>query len=262
MNAASALLFERRGAIAFLTMNRPTVGNAIDLSLAHALLDASINCDEDDAIRCVVLGGAGRLFCVGGDVSEFAQAGTAVASHLRRLTDQVHIAITRLLHMQKPLVTAINGPAAGAGVSLAILGDFAIAARSAHFSLAYTALGLTPDAGATWLLPRLVGLRRAQELILSPRRSTAEEAASMGLITRAVEDTDLTDEVEALAGQLASSATPALGRSRALLLSSFHQSLEAQLGSEARAIIESSQTREGREGIAAFLAKRKPEFSR
>ena len=255
------ILFERDGTVARLTLNRPQMGNAIDLPLAKALMEASIACDEDDGIRCVVLTGAGRMFCAGGDISGFKAAGDGVPALLKELTSYLHLAVSRFARMAKPLVTVINGPAAGAGFSLAVLGDIALAARSAHFTLAYTAIGLTPDGGATWLLPRLVGLKRAQELTLTNRRLTADEAAAMGLITRTVENEALDSEAATVAAQLSASATRALGRTRNLLLSSFGNGLEEQMELESRSIADSGRDAEGREGITAFLAKRKPDFT-
>lgn len=254
------LLFERRGPIAWITLNRPANGNAITLEMARALMLAAIDCDEDAAIRCVVLTGAGRLFCAGGDVGDFAGAGERIPHFIKELTSYFHSAISRLARMEKPLLTAINGPAAGAGLSLAILGDIAIARRSAHFSLAYTALGLSPDGGSTWLLPRLVGLRRAQELALTGERKTAEEAAAIDLITRAVDDDAFDDEIGAMADRLARSATGALGRTRNLLLASFTNTLETHMEAEARSIAGATVAAEGREGVAAFKAKRAPQF--
>ena len=245
MSADSPVLFERRGAVAVLTLNRPTVGNAIDVPLARALMEAAIVCDEDESIRCVLLTGTGRMFCAGGDVGGFAKAGDNAAALVKETTAYLHVAIARLSRMCKPLVCAVNGPAAGAGFSLAILGDLVLAAKSAHLTLAYTAIGLTPDGGSTWLLPRLVGLRLAQELVLTNRRLPAEEAAALGLITRAT---------------LAAGATQALGQARRLLLSSFDSSLETQMEMESRAIGDATRTTHGREGISAFLGKRKPEF--
>lgn len=253
------LLFVRDGAIARLTLNRPKFGNAIDIPLSRALLDAAIACDEDERIRCVVLTGAGKLFCGGGDVSEFQGAGEGIPAYLKEITAYLHMAVSRLARMPKPLLTVINGPAAGAGLSLAILGDVVLAARSAHFTLAYTGIGLTPDGGSTWLLPRLVGLRRAQELVLSNRRVGAAEAADIGLITRAVDDDALNAEADMLAAQLAKSATAALGGARNLLIRSFDTSLETHLEAEARSIATASR-HEGREGIDAFVSKRKPDF--
>jgi 2-(1,2-epoxy-1,2-dihydrophenyl)acetyl-CoA isomerase len=255
------LHFERAKGVAWLTLNRPTVGNAIDVSLSRALLEAAVRCDEDQAVRCVVLRGSGRLFCAGGDISAFSAAGESIAELLKELATNVHAAVLRFARMNKPLVTAINGPAGGAGVSLAILGDIALAARTAHFTLAYPAIGLSPDGGATWLLPRLIGLRRAQEMALLNKRYSAEEAGAVGLVTRVVDDEALASETEAVAEKLVSSATQALGRARSLLLTSYTSTLEAQLEAEARSIIEAGQSSEAREGIAAFLQKRKPSFN-
>ncbi len=262
----SPLLFERDGAIARLTLNRPSAGNAIDLAMAHALMEAAIGCDEDPSIRCVILSGNGRLFCGGGDLGGFVAAGAATPAHLKELTAYFHMAISRLARMPKPLLTVVNGPAAGAGLSLAILdslteGDIVLAARSAHFTLAYTGIGLSPDGGSTWLLPRLIGLRRTQELVLTNRRVPAVEAAEIGLVTRTVDDEALVAEAQAIAQQLAESATGALGRARNLLVASFEESLETHMEREARAIADASRGAEGQEGLAAFLAKRKPRFT-
>lgn len=243
-----------------MTLNRPNAGNAIDIPLARALMEAAIICDDDASIRCVVLGGAGRLFCAGGDITGFADNAERPGPHLKEITGYLHVAMSRLARMAKPLVTVINGPAAGAGLSLAILGDIALAAKSAHFTLAYPAIGLSPDGGATWMLPRLVGLRRAQEMALLNKRIGAEEAAAIGLITRTVEDAGLSNEAEAVVAQLAVSATAALGRARRLLLESFSATFETQMEFESRAIAESANAPDGREGVAAFIGKRKPEF--
>jgi 2-(1,2-epoxy-1,2-dihydrophenyl)acetyl-CoA isomerase len=247
------LIIDRERGVATLTLNRPGVANAIDISLARSLMEASIVCEEDDSIRCVVITGAGRFFCAGGDIGGFAAAGDAIPLLLKEITAYLHMAIARLARMPKPLITAINGPVAGAGLSLAILGDIA---------LAYTAIGLSPDGGSTWLLPRLVGLRRAQELILTNKRVGAEEAAALGLVTRVVEDDALASEAAALADQLAASATFALGKTRHLLLSSFNSSIEAQMEAEACAIADASRTRQGRERINAFVATRKSNTDR
>jgi 2-(1,2-epoxy-1,2-dihydrophenyl)acetyl-CoA isomerase len=256
-----SLLFERAGPIATLTFNRPETGNALDIPLARALMEAAITCDQDDSIRCVVLTGTGRMFCAGGDVGAFSAAGDALPAFLKEITAYVHAAVARFAHMNKPLLTAINGPAAGVGLSLAVLGDLAIAARSAHFTVAYTALGLSPDGGATWLLPRLVGFRKAQELTLLNTRLMADDAVSAGLITRVVDDAAFKSEIQSTAERLASAATPAIGKVRNLLLDSFGASLESQMDAEARAIADLSRTAHGREGVAAFVARRKPQFN-
>lgn len=261
MSGGAGLRVERDGAILRLVLDRPTVGNAFDLPMAQALADAAVEADEDDAVRCVVLTGTGRLFCAGGDIAAFAAAGDRLPQLLKQLTGTLHSAIARLARMPKPLLTVVNGPAAGAGFGLAVLGDIVLASTSAHFTLAYTGLGLSPDAAATWLLPRLVGLRRAQELALTNRRVDAAEAVAIGLATRAVAPDALDADATATARTLAAAATRGLGTTRQLLLDSLSTTLETQMERESRGIAQLSATPHGREGVAAFLARRPAEFS-
>lgn len=258
--SSDGLLVERDGAVARLTLNRPNAGNALDVATCRALMETAIEVDEDDSVRAVVITGAGRFFCAGGDVGGMAAAGEKSGAWLKEVTAYYHAAVARLARMPKPLVTVINGPAAGAGVSLAVLGDIAIAARSAHFTLAYSALGLSPDGGTTWLLPRLIGLRRAQEMTLLNKRVGAEEAAAIGLVTRVVDDEALAGEAAAVVQILANSATAALGKARQLLVESLGNGLETQMELESRAMAQLARSPHGREGIGAFAAKRKPQF--
>jgi 2-(1,2-epoxy-1,2-dihydrophenyl)acetyl-CoA isomerase len=246
--------------VAELRLNRPAAGNTINLPLAQAMLQAAIRCDQDEAIRCVVITGEGKLFCGGGDVAAMSAAGDGVPGFLSELAGTFHMAVTRLMRMPKPLVTLVNGPAAGAGFSLAIAGDIVLAARSAHFTAAYGLVGLSPDGGMSWMLPRLVGLRKAQEIVLRNPRIRADEAEVMGMITRAVNDGELKAEGRKVAAELASGPTSALGRARVLMLESFASGLEAQLEREVRSLAASGGTAECREGVAAFLARRKPDF--
>lgn len=260
MSSLNCLKFELADNVAQITLNRPDAANAMNLELSRELEETSLLCDENPAVRAVLITGAGKLFCGGGDLGAFANAGERFSVLLKELTGYIHSAIARLARMNKPLVTIINGPAAGAGFNLSLMGDIAIAAQSAHFTTAYTGIGLTPDGGATWLLPRLVGLRRAQEIVLLNKRVSAAEAAGIGMITKAVPDEALAEEAEAIAMKLADGATRALGRTRNLLNTGFEASLETQLELEARSIAASGRGPEGHEGVAAFLAKRKPNF--
>ena len=256
----SVLLIEREGDVARLTLNRPDAANALDLELSRALLEAAMECDSDASIRCVVLSGAGRMFCAGGDIALMSSAGDKVGQVVGELASTLHLAMSRFARMNKPLITLVNGPAAGAGYGLALAGDVVLAARSAVFNAAYGALGVSPDGGLTWLLPRLIGLRRAQEIIISNRRLSAEEAEGIGLITRAIDDEALLTEGMAAAAKLAAGATGMISRTRALLLDSFGNSWETHLELEARGIAAAVAGPEGREGVAAFLGKRKPDF--
>jgi len=257
---ADAVLLERDGAVAHITLNRPDNGNALDISMARTLMEVAIACEEDDSIRCILLTGAGRMFCAGGDIAAFSAAGEQLSAFIREITVYLHATVNRLVRMNKPVVTAVNGAAAGAGIGLAILGDIVIADPRASFTLAYTAIGMSPDGGATWLLPRLIGMRRAQEMCLRNRRVGAEEAALIGLVTRVAAEGTLAAEAKQVAHELAEGATSALGATRRLLLDGAASSLEAQLDSESRSIAAQARTAEGREGIASFLAKRPPDF--
>lgn len=260
MTAAPAVAVEVVRGVAWMTLNRPERRNAVGPEMAQALHDAAVRCADDPDVRCVVLTGAGPFFCVGGDVDLFARVGDRAEATVGALADAFHAGVLRLATMPKPLVTAVNGPAAGAGLSLAILGDIAIAARSAQFAVAYSAIGLTPDGGASWMLPRLVGLRRAQEMMLTNRRVGAEEAAAMGLVTRAVADDALVEAARETAEALAQGAVGALAACRRLLHDGATAGLAAQLDAEAASIAAASGSAEGREGVAAFIDKRRPAF--
>lgn len=244
--------------IARLALCRPQQGNSLDLNMARSMLQLAIRCDQDDSIRCVVITGTGKMFCVGGDISGFQGAADAADAYLSELAGLMNLALSRLARMAKPLLVLVNGPAAGAGLSLALIGDVVLADRAAHFTAAYTAIGLVPDCGLTWWLPRVAGLRRAQELIATNRRVDAKEAVSIGLVTSVAEN--LEAEGAAMALRLASGATAAIGAARALLLESGHSSLETQLEKEARAISLAGVSADGREGVAAFLGKRNPNY--
>ncbi len=257
---ADPVLLEIDGAIATIRLNRPADGNAIDASLAQALLDVVVRCEADPALRCIILTGAGAMFCVGGDVNAFAAAGDAVRVLIDTITSPLHEAISRLSQIRKPVITVINGAAAGAGLGLAILGDVVLAARSAKFAAGYGGLGVTPDAGVSWLLPRLVGLRQAQRLLLGGERLSADEAQRIGLVSQVCEDSELAEAARSLAMKMALSAGEAFGLTRMLLRESFAQDLESHLRDEARLIGGQAESTTGREGVMAFVERRKPIF--
>jgi 2-(1,2-epoxy-1,2-dihydrophenyl)acetyl-CoA isomerase len=200
------------------------------------------------------------LFCAGGDIGVFAEAGHQLHYLIRDLTADFHGGLIRLAHMRKPIVTAVQGATTGAGFALALSGDIVVAARSASFALNYPAMGLSPDAGTTWLLPRLVGVRKAQEMALLNPCLSAEEALAMGLITRVVDDADLTAHALEVAHQLAQGPTKALGAARALIIEGLGRSYDEQLAAEARAMVETARDDDGPEGVAAVYAHRTPVF--
>jgi 2-(1,2-epoxy-1,2-dihydrophenyl)acetyl-CoA isomerase len=252
--------FELKDHIARITLNRPDAGNALDGEMGRELMHAAIRCSEDRAVRVVLLGGAGRMFCVGGDLKSFAAQGDRLSAHLKELAGMLHMAISRFVRMDAPLIVAVNGAAGGGGMSFVLAADLVLAAESAKFTMAYTRAGLSPDGGSTYFLPRMVGARRALELALTNRVLTAREAQDWGLVTRVVPDAALAAESQALAALLADGATRAFGAAKRLLHHSFAESLETQMELEAQAIAEQARGADAHEGIAAFIAKRAPRF--
>ncbi len=248
-------------AVATLRLNRPEHGNALSLSLVQRFSELAADIDADRKVRAVLLTGTGRFFCVGGDISAFKQSGDGLPSLMKIITGHLHTAMSRLARMEKPLVVAVNGPAAGAGLGLAALGDIVLASVEAHFSMAYTAIGFTPDGGTSALLPRLIGLRRTQEMALTNRRVSAPEATEIGLVTRIVQPDELQVEAHVLARKLAEGPTRAYGAIRQLLLSAPGNGFEAQMELEARLISNAAASADGGEGITAFLGKRRPVFT-
>ncbi|MGW1715205.1 enoyl-CoA hydratase/isomerase family protein [Streptomyces sp. NPDC002156] len=237
-------------------------GNAIDLAMARALLDAAQECEKARA-RAVLLTGRGRSFCVGGDLKEFAALpGERLAGHLTDVTDALHGALRILAGLDAPLVVAVQGAVAGAGLGLATAADVILAASDARFTAAYTAIGYTPDAGTSWSLPRLVGPRRAMDLLLTNRRVPAPEALVMGLVSRVVAPELLYEEAVEAAGALARGATGAYGATRRLVGGALLAGFDEHLDAEARQLAAAAVSTEGREGVAAFLGGRPPDFAR
>jgi 2-(1,2-epoxy-1,2-dihydrophenyl)acetyl-CoA isomerase len=254
------LTLEVKDGLARLTLNRPKAANSFNLDLTREFLEAATICADDSAIRAVLLTGAGRFFSAGGDLKNFAAAEDQIPKLVAETADALHAAISKLARMNAPIVAAVNGPAAGAGMSLVCMTDIALAAESAIFAMAYTAAGLAPDGSSTYFLPRAVGMRRAKELILTNRRLSAAEAHAWGIVERVVPDDDLMAEAEKLARALASGPTLAFGAVKKLLLASQNAQLEDQLDAETSAIVSMTRTSDGREGVAAFREKRKPSF--
>lgn len=255
------ILFEVSDGVARITLNRPDAANGLTPVMCNELYDAATVCDQDKSIRAVVMTGAGKMFCAGGDIKAFEDAGDNVGALVSKMTLALHGAVSLFNRMDAPLVVAVNGTAAGGGLSLAISGDIVIAADTSKFTLAYTAAALSPDGSSTWFLPRLVGLRRAKELMLTNRVLSAAEAADYGMIDRVVEGEQLMDEAGKQAQAFASGPTAAFGAVKRLLAGTFSESLESQMAHEARSIATQLQSPDGREGVAAFVAKRPPEFT-
>ncbi len=250
-----------RDSVAHLTLNRPDAANSITVELARDLMHATLQCDEDPTVRAVVLTGAGRMFCGGGDLKTFATKGDDLPRYLKEVTTYLHAAVSRLTRMNAPVIAAVHGSAAGAGMSLACAADIVLAAEGAKFTMAYTRAGLTPDGSSTYFLSRIVGLRRALDLALTSRLLSAAEALALGIVTRVVPEAELFDQARTLAATFAAGPTQAFGATKRLLHAGWTGTLETQMELETRAIADVARGHDAREGIAAFVAKRPARFS-
>ncbi len=255
----STVTIELKGAVALVQLNRPDNANTLNLQMGRDLAAAAIACEANPDVRAVVLTGAGKNFCFGGDLRGMIEGGGSIEAYLRELTSHLHTAIAHFVNMDAPVIAAVNGTAAGAGVGLVAMADMAIAAQGTKFSLAYTGVGLTPDGSTSFFLPRLIGQKRAMELILTNRAITAPEALDWGLVNAVVPDADVVSEALKLADRLAAGPLRAFGKSKRLMAQSLG-ALESHLTLESQTIAGQGATAEGREGIGAFLEKRKPKF--
>lgn len=255
------IILQKRGAVARIRLHRPDAANGLNRAMARELREAAEDCAADPAIKAVILDAEGRFFCAGGDLSEMISRGDDIGPAVQALAGDLHASISALCRMDAALIVAVNGVAAGGGFSLALVGDLVLAARSASFTMAYTRVGLCPDGSSSYFLPRLVGLRKAQELMLTNTRLSADDALALGLVTRVVDDEALDDEADTLAAGLAEASRGSTASVKKLLLSSFDNSLETQMDIEARMLSACADSADGREGIQAFLDKRQPKFN-
>lgn len=253
-----ALTLVVKGQVATITLNRPDAYNALNLQMARELFDAALEVDENPDVRCVVLTGAGKAFCAGGDVKEFVENLPRIGVFLKELTAALHGAVSRLCRSPKPVLMGINGVAAGGGMSLALSGDLVVAAESARFTMAYSKIAVTPDGSSTYFLPRLIGLRRALELHFTNRVLSAREALDWGLVNRVVPDAEFPQMLSAWARELAQGPTLAFAGAKRLLHHGSHESLETQMELEAQAIAACGATEDFKAGVTAFAQKTTP----
>ena len=256
--AYETVTVERAHQVATLTLNRPDAYNALNLTLGKELFAAALELDEDPDVRCIVMTGSGRAFCAGGDVKDFVDSLGRIGAHIKELTTYLHGAISRLCRSDKPVIVAVNGIAAGGGMSLALSGDLVIATESAKFTMAYSKIAASPDGSSSYFLPRLIGLRRSMELYFTNRTLSAREAVEWGLITRAVPDAEFKSVVDAQARELAQGPTKAYGIAKRLLHQSTWESLETQMELEAQGIAACGHTEDFRAGVTGFAEKRPP----
>jgi len=245
--------------VATVTLNRPDALNALTVPMKQALLAAFRGLEREKPIRAVVLTGAGRAFCAGQDLRERLEPGAAPLGV--EVRERYNPIIRAMRGLPKPIVAAINGVAAGAGASLALASDIRIASEAASFALAFGRVGLVPDSGATWFLPRLVGAARAAEIALLNDPVGAEDALRIGLVSRVVAGDQLGPESSAVAARLAAGAPRAIALTKRALNAAWDHDLEAALEYEAHLQDLAGRTRDHAEGMAAFMDKRPPRFS-
>lgn len=259
MTGSKSVLFEVRDGVAHITLNRPEQMNVINPELLAAFREA-VNACADPGVGAVLLTAGGKNFCGGGEIQYFAGLGDGIGAAIRELATDFHVCVSRLIRLEVPVIAAVQGAAAGGGLSLACAADLIVAADTAKFSVAYSAIGFSVDGGLSYSLPRIVGLRKALDLALTNRRVSAAEALELGIISEVVPELELADRANALAVQLAAGPRLAQGRIKALFRHSLNETLETQLDYETQAISAAAASADGREGVAAFLDKRKPKF--
>jgi 2-(1,2-epoxy-1,2-dihydrophenyl)acetyl-CoA isomerase len=252
------VLLERDGAVASICFNRPSALNAIDPPMARAFLSTVRELAVDSSVRAVIMRGAGKGFTAGGDLAVLGADPQRGAAELIR---PLHEAVRVLGTLDAPLIAQVHGVAAGAGLSLMLQADFVLAAAGTRFNLAYASIGASCDVGASWALPRRVGLRRALEIALLSDTYDADSAEQMGLVNRVVPPAELEAEVLALAHRLAKGPTQALGRLRRLMRSSMDRDLTGQLDAEAAAFQACASTDDFRIGVNAFRERKIPSFT-
>lgn len=241
-----------------ITLNRPNVFNSFNRSMALAMQNALDNCEKDDEVRAIIIIGEGKAFCAGQDLAEAVdpegpELTTIVKEHYNPI-------IQRIRKIEKPIIAAVNGVAAGAGANIALACDIVIATESASFIQAFSKIGLIPDSGGTYFLPRLIGQQKALALMMTGDKVGAREAEEMNMIYKAVDDEDFNSFVNEFAAKIAKMPTRGLGLTKKAVNKSWENDLDAQLHLEEKLQTEAGSTYDFREGVNAFLEKRKPEF--
>tara|TARA_B100000953_G_scaffold175983_1_gene144921 strand:+ start:78 stop:848 length:771 start_codon:yes stop_codon:yes gene_type:complete len=251
--------FEKIEAVAKITLNRPEKYNSFVREMALELQNILDECGQDETIRSILITGAGKAFCAGQDLKEAIDPESLEIEEIVR--QHFNPIIRKIRGIEKPVIAAVNGVAAGAGANIALSCDIVLAAKSANFIQAFSKIGLIPDSGGTYFLPRLIGLPKATAIMMTGETISAEQAESMGMIYSVYEDTEFEDSALKLAQTIAAMPTKGLGYTKKLLSQSFNNSLEDQLSLEAKTQAQSAATEDHQEGIQAFLDKRSPRFT-
>jgi 2-(1,2-epoxy-1,2-dihydrophenyl)acetyl-CoA isomerase len=256
---STTVLYQKEHGIAYITLNRPDKYNSFNRDMALALQEHLDTAASDDEVRCIYLTGAGKGFCAGQDLAEATDVATLDFEKMVR--EHYNATILRLRSIEKPIIAAVNGVAAGAGANIALACDIVLASETASFLQAFSKIGLIPDSGGTFMLPRLVGLQRAAALMMTADKVSATDAVAMGMIYKCFADDVFEAECKKMAATLAQMPTKGLGLTKRLLNSTFGNDLPAQLDAEKAAQIEAGKTADFKEGVTAFLEKRKPVFT-
>ena len=255
----SSILLKTENQIAFITLNRPDVFNSFNREMAFLMQDTLDICAKDDNIRAIVITGNGKAFCAGQDIGEITNP-ELNPGFRKILDDHYNPIIKKIRSIEKPIIGAINGVAAGAGANIAMACDIVVASENASFIQAFSKIGLIPDSAGTFFLPRLIGMQKATALMMLGDKVTAQEAESLGMIYKYFSADIFEDEVLKMATTLANMPTKALGLTKRLMNQSLTNNLEQQLQLESDLQIEASSTNDYSEGVSAFVEKRKPVF--
>lgn len=256
----NSIILNIKNGIATITLNRPEVFNSFNREMAFLLQDVLDECKKNDDVRAIVLTGSGKAFCAGQDLKEVTSA-ELNPGFKKILEEHYNPIITRIRSIKKPIIGAINGVAAGAGANIALACDVVVAHEKVSFIQAFSLIGLVPDSGGTFFLPRLIGFQKALALAMLGDRISAEDAEKMGMIYKVMPLESFENEVEQLALKLANMPTKTLGMIKELFNKSMTNNLEAQLALESKLQIEAAQSEDYAEGVAAFIEKRKPKFN-
>ncbi len=252
------ILFSIENAVAHITFNRPQVFNSMNHAMRQEILEALATCESDSGIRAVYLTGSGKAFCAGEDLQEVVDPNGPSLTEI--ISTGYNPIVLKIRNLEKPVVAAVNGVAAGAGANIALACDITVATQSASFTQAFSKIGLIPDSGGTWTLPRLIGMQRATALMMLSDKISASEAAAMGMIWKVFPDECFVDDSLKLAEILAQMPTKGLALTKQALNQSFSNDFSAQLALEDKLQTTAGETYDYREGVAAFLEKRKPVF--